>query len=138
MQDLEPVVYVWQSDPSRIAGGWDLDPDRRNHPYVPIQAVAKARAEIERLEKEVENLRINSVKLLDAVDREYNSRTNAIIERHAAEMSELINQRDTAWNDAIEAAKKAVSSLTTPTSEEVMEGHERAYRAIESLELCKL
>lgn len=53
-----------------------------------------------------------------------------------AEIARLTAERDTARAEtamAFETAKKAIADLPTPRSEEVMEGHEQAYRAVEAL-----
>jgi hypothetical protein len=44
---------------------------------------------VKRLTAEIERLRANAVNMLDEVDREYNRKTNAMIERHAATVARL-------------------------------------------------
>jgi hypothetical protein len=63
--------------------------------------------EIAALRAENERLRTNAVKMLDEVDREYNRKTNAMIERHAATVARLTAENTRlrsalfAWMDAV-------------------------------------
>jgi len=69
--------------------------------------------EITALRAENERLRTNAVKMLDEVDREYNRKTNAMIERHAAtvarltaEVERLKEQCESPFMDGYETAKE--------------------------------
>jgi hypothetical protein len=66
--------------------------------------------EITALTAENERLRTNAVKMLDEVDREYNRKTNAMIERHAAAITRLTAEVER-WKHAFAVQSRKLQSV---------------------------
>jgi len=67
-----------------------------------------------------------SVKLIDEIDREYNQKTNALIERHAAQLDQLKRERDEAQEGWAAAEDRA--SIEAGCCHEERTKAKKAYR----------